>query len=97
MDYRKKYKKHYGEIPNDWDVHHIDFNRKNNQIENLVAIPIELHKKIHNINVFWLNTVIFSFDKPLPHSRLYEVKETVKLYIEIQWELTYYINIKGLL
>lgn len=47
MDYRKYLKKYYS-FPIDYEVHHIDFNRYNNCIENLIAIPKELH---HNINL----------------------------------------------
>jgi hypothetical protein len=46
-DYRKIYKKHYGEIPNNWIVHHIDGNRSNNDKENLIAVPQSVHDVIH--------------------------------------------------
>ena len=50
--HRKTYIKHYGIIPIDengrtYDIHHIDGNRKNNDISNLIALPIEEHLKIH--------------------------------------------------
>lgn len=41
------WKAYHGIIPNGWEVHHIDINRKNNNIENLVALPREFHQKIH--------------------------------------------------
>lgn len=48
MDYRKFYQEVTGElIPKCFDVHHIDFNRENNSIENLVSIPKELHQAYH--------------------------------------------------
>lgn len=34
----------------DWDVHHIDFNRLNNDTENLFPLPTGLHKSFHNKN-----------------------------------------------
>lgn len=48
-NYRKFYASHYGI---EWDtkefqVHHIDGNRENNSIDNLVLLPRELHAKIH--------------------------------------------------
>lgn len=36
-----------GEIPKDWHVHHCDFNKENNSIDNLVQIPEKLHVEIH--------------------------------------------------
>ena len=52
MTYRKIYKKHHGSIPVDstgrtYDIHHIDGNRKNNDIKNLVALSIEDHYNLH--------------------------------------------------
>lgn len=50
--YRKIYENHNGPIPKDedgrtYDIHHIDGNRKNNTIENLVAVSIQDHYDIH--------------------------------------------------
>lgn len=48
IDYRKKYEDYFGiELGDDMDVHHIDFNRENNDIDNLLAIPSELHTRYH--------------------------------------------------
>ena len=52
MNYRKIWEKHYGVIPVDengktYEIHHIDGNRKNNDINNLVAISIKDHYEIH--------------------------------------------------
>jgi len=52
MNYRKIWENAYGEIPKDldgrtYDIHHIDGNRKNNSIENLICLSIEDHYKIH--------------------------------------------------
>lgn len=48
MNYRKFYEKETGKkVPEWFEIHHIDENRNNNSIENLVAIPFELHNKIH--------------------------------------------------
>lgn len=47
-DYRKKYKLYYGiEFDRDYAVHHIDGNRENNNIANLVLLPSKLHSKYH--------------------------------------------------
>ena len=45
--YKNNYIEKYGDIPGDYNVHHIDINRKNNDFNNLVAIPIKLHKMYH--------------------------------------------------
>ena len=48
----KIWKKHYGAIPVDadgrsYDIHHIDGNSDNNNIANLVALPIKEHYNVH--------------------------------------------------
>lgn len=45
--YRKRYIKHHGEIPEGWVIHHIDGDRRNGDIENLIAVSQELHTLIH--------------------------------------------------
>lgn len=48
MNYRAKYKKHYNiDFDRNYDVHHIDFNRENNEISNLLLVPKILHSKYH--------------------------------------------------
>jgi hypothetical protein len=46
--YRKIYKEHYGEIPEGYHIHHVDFNPHNNDPSNLVALAPEEHAKIHD-------------------------------------------------
>lgn len=48
VDYRQLYKDYYGiDFDDSMIVHHIDFDRKNNSIENLLLMPRELHAKYH--------------------------------------------------
>tara|TARA_S200002703_G_scaffold113563_1_gene99083 strand:+ start:631 stop:1248 length:618 start_codon:yes stop_codon:yes gene_type:complete len=52
-NYRKIWEMHNGTIPTDdkgrrYEIHHIDGNRLNNSIENLMCVSIEDHFKIHN-------------------------------------------------
>ena len=57
MNYRKFYKEQTKkDIPTTFDVHHIDLNKNNNLLFNLVAIPRELHQEYHKI----YNTVLFT-------------------------------------
>ena len=58
MNYRKIWEKYYGDIPIDengkkYDIHHIDGNRSNNAIENLIALSIKEHYDIHKNQKDW--------------------------------------------
>lgn len=47
-NYRLKYKRYYGiEFDVSYAVHHIDEDRENNDISNLVLLPSRLHSKYH--------------------------------------------------
>lgn len=47
-DYREKYKRYYNiDFGSEYVVHHIDENRQNNDISNLLLLPRELHSKYH--------------------------------------------------
>ena len=54
MNYRKFYRDTFGlrkQQLEGFDIHHIDCNRENNNILNLVALPSKLHKQFHfNLN-----------------------------------------------
>lgn len=52
------YKKHFGPIPKDengrsYEVHHIDGNHNNNEIDNLKLVTIQEHYKIHESQGDW--------------------------------------------
>ena len=48
VDYRQLYKDYFGiDFGSDMVVHHIDFDRTNNDIDNLLLMPRELHAKYH--------------------------------------------------
>lgn len=50
MNYRKLYERHYGiKIPKGFHVHHIDGNRENNTIRNLILLPGKIHSELHFI------------------------------------------------
>ena len=49
MNYRKLYEEYHDlKIPKDWDIHHIDADRENNKINNLIMLPSKLHQALHN-------------------------------------------------
>jgi hypothetical protein len=57
-NYRKIYECHFGSIPYDengrtYDVHHIDGNRQNNALDNLIAVSIVDHYRIHEHQEDW--------------------------------------------
>jgi uroporphyrinogen-III decarboxylase len=46
--YVKIWEKHHGKkLSSNMEIHHIDGNRKNNEVNNLMAVTIEEHLKIH--------------------------------------------------
>lgn len=48
VDYRQLYRDYFGiEFDNTMVIHHIDFDRTNNDIDNLIMIPRRLHAKYH--------------------------------------------------
>lgn len=50
MNYRKKYENAlFVKLTAEHEVHHLDFNRKNNEISNLVCMSVKHHKKLHAI------------------------------------------------
>lgn len=54
MHYRKIWEEHHNvKIPNGYEIHHKDGNRKNNNIDNLVCVSIEEHLEIHMKQEDW--------------------------------------------
>jgi hypothetical protein len=52
VNYRKIYEQHFGPIPKDnhgrsYQIHHIDGDKNNNNIENLLCLSIEAHYQLH--------------------------------------------------
>lgn len=47
-NYRRFYKEYYGiDFGSDFCIHHLDFNRENNDINNLLLIPKKVHGQFH--------------------------------------------------
>ena len=65
MDYRRFYIDvlNIEELSQKFVIHHIDYNRNNNKLSNLVALPRKLHNDLHEYyNKLFIN---ISFDKEL--------------------------------
>lgn len=45
--HRYKYQKEIKQVPDDWDIHHIDGNKLNNKLQNLKALSKSEHTKLH--------------------------------------------------
>ena len=96
MNYRKFYEEKLGiTLEKGYDVHHIDSNRGNNDIINLVAIPKKLHIKYHNKKAKY-NEVI-SLINDLNYFFKCENKkyfETIQSFMDIKNEISNYILIR---
>jgi len=51
----------HGPIPNDWVVHHIDENKLNNALMNLICLPWGMHTAIHHEQ--WLSGERYTRDE----------------------------------
>ena len=52
--YRKKYFEYFGfKFPKKWQIHHIDHDRENDDIGNLIALPDFLHRSYHFYESFY--------------------------------------------
>ena len=81
--YRLKWVKHHGSIPVDsngrsYEIHHIDGNRKNNDISNLTCIPIEEHLRIHEELEDWGSVSLIRMRMGLPPLPSWNHSETSK-------------------
>lgn len=59
MNYRKIWEAYHGSIPEDqlgrkYEIHHIDGNRKNNDISNLKCLSIQEHYNLHKEQGDWM-------------------------------------------
>nr|DAH58037.1 MAG TPA: HNH endonuclease [Caudoviricetes sp.] len=53
-NYREYYKKYFGiDFGNEFEIHHIDGNRDNNNIDNLILIPDKTHSDFHQTSRFF--------------------------------------------
>lgn len=59
-----------------YDIHHIDFNRSNNNIKNLVSLPKRVHADYHK-TLNQLNDVVYN-GKKIPCKKLIKLNDAFK-------------------
>ena len=98
MNYRKFYEETLGLILKKEDeVHHLDLNRKNNDIYNLIGIPRKLHKQYHSYLRIYEDGLKMELGTSIEFQKEYEFeikkwkKHTEKL-INIENEIKIYIK-----
>lgn len=98
MNYRKKYEELLNLIlSNKEEIHHLDMDRENNNINNLVAIPKKLHKQYHSYLRIYEDGLKMTVGTSLEFQKEYEFeikkwkKHTEKL-INIENEIKKYIK-----
>lgn len=65
--YKYFYAKRYGiTIPKDYDIHHIDGDRENNSIGNLILLPKVLHQALHRA---WEGASVYFWDRTLTETK----------------------------
>jgi len=75
MGYKKIYEEYIGQtVPLDFHVHHMDGNHENNDINNLIAIPKELHEFLHSIRYI----ISFPIYKELGEAREKLIKQELE-------------------
>ena len=76
--YRKIYEKNFGKIPKDengrsYQIHHIDGNRNNNDINNLLCVSIQEHYDIHYKQKDWGACYLIGRKMKIPVEELVEL------------------------
>ena len=94
-DYRKKYMEYYNiDLGEGFEIHHLDGNRNNNSIDNLLLLPKKLHREYH----FYKN-IVCSCDIPTQicgngaHSQNYYLV-AVERFIEIMRQCAMWYDYK---
>lgn len=101
--YRQIYEEAVWEhINQNYVIHHIDFDRTNNRISNLVMLPKELHIKYHSflqgIDPNWKTGVIkLCFYVSLGCPNLYISKDQMIEFYDVMSECQYWLEYRNLL
>lgn len=83
-NYRKIYEQHHGSIPVDEDgrkyhIHHVDGNRLNNDISNLLAVTAKDHLEIHLRQGDWAAALKLATLLQRPATEISEIARAVQL------------------
>lgn len=88
-NYRKIYENYFGKIPNGCIIHHIDHNKNNNNLKNLLALPKKLHRKYHTSFIEFENIPTINVKSPYKTIFLYtKIANTIA---ELKEEIHYLI------
>lgn len=90
VEHRQVWKAFQGAIPKGWDIHHIDFNKSNNLLSNLIALPHAYHNKIHyemdrgrphyTREELWLKYMEFMKIEGMLSAKLAQAQDQVEMY-----------------
>lgn len=95
-DYRQLYKKYYGiEFGAQYDIHHIDENRNNNNISNLLLLPHNTHENLHLLLIDHDRYSDYDFREFIYSKNLELIR--LELYAQTLQELSYWNGIKQLM
>lgn len=101
--YRSKYKEFYDiDFGPEYAIHHIDFNRDNNDISNLILLPRKLHARYHMcLNAVCLASYecsdlksMFSLDEIAMHRGYGYCLKMLKQLMDTMEECEYWISLK---
>lgn len=90
-NYRAIYRKHYGQIPMTFDIHHIDGNHKNDRPENLVAVPEIVHRNYHQAQDR-LRPYMDKTLRDLTAKNMVKIMQILQKYTELQDQIDYWIK-----
>ena len=99
VDYRKKYFEHYhiDDPGPEYHIHHIDFNRENNDVDNLLMLPRKLHNKYHMcvsaLRAPGINPPVIVIDAQLNAQEQYQTA-MLQNYVEVLTEVQKWVDKK---